>query len=104
VNGIRPEPDQNLAINLNMSPGYVIDIASDPRDALADKHTLELRTIEGDCRNNSDKTVTTAPPATRPRRQEARAIPPFPDLVQTGIDQAGAPIFSYGSTNDRDET
>ena len=31
LSGIRPEPDQNLAINLNVSPGYIIDILTDPR-------------------------------------------------------------------------
>src|SRR5918994_7085287 len=47
VNGIRPEPDQNLAINLNVSPGYCIDLATDPREALAANHPrTELRTID----------------------------------------------------------
>ena len=32
INGIKSEPDQNLAINLNVSPGYIIDLARDPRE------------------------------------------------------------------------
>lgn len=93
VNGIRPEPDQNLAINLNVSPGYCIDVISDPREALAANHPLaQLRTIEG----HGD--VTPAPALHEP----PRAIPPFPDYVQTCTDRHGNPIFAPEKQKEND--
>ena len=100
INGIRPEPNENLAINLNVSSGYCIDVISDPRETLLDKHPLAPRTVNGDHQTN---TASTAAPAARPRRPEPLAIPPFPDLVQTGVGRDGGPMFSYRAPNDREE-
>ena len=91
LNGIRPDAEQTV-VNVNVAPGYCIDLQTDPRESLAANHpTDDLRTIEG-------KVVSRAP-ASAPQR----ATPPFPGLIQSGED-AGGPVFSYRTPKDNEPT
>ena len=93
INGISPADTSQVSVNVNVTPGYCIDIQTDPREDLAaNRPSADLRTIEG-------KGISMAPSSPLPQR----AIPPFPDLVQTGVGRDGGPIFSYRSPDDREE-
>ena len=95
INGIRPVGDSPI-VSVSVSPGYCIDVISDPREALAANHPRpELRMIDGD----TGKVVSEAPTTPAPQR----ATPPFPDLVQTGVNRVG-PVFSYRSPDNDEPT
>ena len=120
IAGIRPVGDPAVALNVSLvSPGYVLDLQTDPREALAANHPL--RTIEHqreeapkepeskvesfhlDGREPANLAKPDAPqtiaagagtPGKLSQGSGQRAIPPFPGLVQTGTDRHGNPIFS----------